>query len=52
MEGIMHYNDGDWVEICMVLIEYLDGHLGLVRWGAEALPAGSKADLPLATATA
>ncbi|MHB1736798.1 MAG: UDP-2,3-diacylglucosamine diphosphatase [Acidithiobacillus sp.] len=52
MEGVMYYNDGDWVESCTALIEYLDGHLGLVRWGTEVLPEGSEADLPPATATA
>ena len=51
MEGVMYYNDGDWVESCTARIEYLDGHLGLGRWGADDLPAGSEADLPPATAT-
>ena len=35
----------------MARIEYLDGHLGLVRWGAEVLPAEFEADLPPAAAT-
>jgi UDP-2,3-diacylglucosamine pyrophosphatase LpxH len=32
IDGILYCNDGDWVESCTALVEYLDGRLEVVRW--------------------
>ncbi|MBU2766022.1 UDP-2,3-diacylglucosamine diphosphatase [Acidithiobacillus ferrivorans] len=36
IEGILYYNDGDWVESCTALVEHATGHLELVHWDGES----------------
>jgi UDP-2,3-diacylglucosamine pyrophosphatase LpxH len=35
MDGIIYYNDGDWVESCTALVEDHDGHMHLLDWAAH-----------------
>ncbi len=44
-----YLNCGDWVDSCTAIVEHLDGHMELIRWGAQA-PSQSTAqvELPLA----
>jgi len=32
LEGILYYNDGDWVDNCTALVEHESGELELLRW--------------------
>ena len=32
LEGILYYNDGDWVDNCTALVEHKSGELELLRW--------------------
>lgn len=32
IEGILYYNDGDWVESCTALVEDWDGVLSIIQW--------------------
>ena len=34
VEGVMYYNDGDWVESCTALVEHADGRMELIDWAA------------------
>ncbi|MBL8673364.1 MAG: UDP-2,3-diacylglucosamine diphosphatase [Rhodospirillales bacterium] len=51
IDGILYYNDGDWVESCTALVEDYEGRMSILRWpeisgrhGNEAV----RAPLPLA----
>lgn len=33
VDGIMYYNDGDWVDNCTALVEHYDGRLELLQFG-------------------
>ncbi len=44
IEGVVYYNDGDWVESCTALVEDHAGRLRLLRWsGREAVQAAPAA---------
>jgi len=32
IDGIMYFNDGDWVESCTALVEHDDGRFEILRW--------------------
>lgn len=32
INGLMYYNDGDWVESCTALVEHWDGRLEIINW--------------------
>ena len=32
IEGIVYFNDGDWVESCTAVVEDACGHLEILRW--------------------
>lgn len=32
IDGIVYFNDGDWVESCSALVEHFDGRFELIRW--------------------
>jgi UDP-2,3-diacylglucosamine pyrophosphatase LpxH len=32
IDGIIYYNDGDWVESCTALVEHFDGSMEILRW--------------------
>ena len=32
LNGVLYCNDGDWVESCTALVEYVDGTLEILRW--------------------
>ena len=32
IDGVLYYNDGDWVESCSALVEHKDGRLELLAW--------------------
>ncbi len=32
IEGVMHLNDGDWVESCTALVEHFDGRWEILAW--------------------
>ena len=32
IDGVMYYNDGDWVESCTALVEHFDGRMEIVTW--------------------
>jgi len=32
VDGIVYFNDGDWVESCSALVEHFDGRFELIRW--------------------
>ncbi len=34
IDGVLYYNDGDWVESCTALVEDARGNLEIVRWAA------------------
>ncbi len=31
-DGVLYYNDGDWVESCTALVEYRNGALEILDW--------------------
>jgi UDP-2,3-diacylglucosamine pyrophosphatase LpxH len=33
IDGLLYYNDGDWVESCSALVEHPDGRFELLEWG-------------------
>ena len=35
IEGVLYYNDGDWVESCSALVEHDDGRLELLEWARQ-----------------
>lgn len=35
VEGVLYYNDGDWVDSCTALVEHPDGRLELLDWMQE-----------------
>jgi UDP-2,3-diacylglucosamine pyrophosphatase LpxH len=35
LEGIVYYNDGDWVESCTALVEHFDGRMEILHWHEE-----------------
>ncbi|MFM6933701.1 MAG: UDP-2,3-diacylglucosamine diphosphatase [Novosphingobium sp.] len=35
IDGIVYYNDGDWVESCTALMEDSSGAMSIVEWGRE-----------------
>ena len=44
IDGIVYFNDGDWVESCSALVEHFDGRFELIRWtGIQAarVPGGA-----------
>jgi UDP-2,3-diacylglucosamine pyrophosphatase LpxH len=32
LEGVVYYNDGDWVESCTALVEHFDGRMEILHW--------------------
>ena len=32
IDGIVYFNDGDWVESCSALVEHFDGTFELICW--------------------
>ena len=32
IDGVLYYNDGDWVESCTALVEHMDGRLEIIRF--------------------
>ena len=34
VNGVLYFNDGDWVESCTALVEHHDGRLELLDWAA------------------
>jgi len=34
-DGIIYYNDGDWVESCTALVEHFDGRMEILHWADE-----------------
>ncbi len=32
IDGVEYYNDGDWVEGCTALVEYVDGRMEILHW--------------------
>ncbi|WP_226825937.1 MULTISPECIES: UDP-2,3-diacylglucosamine diphosphatase [Acidithiobacillus] len=32
IDGILYYNDGDWVESCTALVEHMDGQMEIIHW--------------------
>ena len=34
VDGVMYFNDGDWVESCTALVEHHDGRMELIDWAA------------------
>ncbi len=34
IDGVLYYNDGDWVESCTALVEHFDGRMELIDWAA------------------
>jgi UDP-2,3-diacylglucosamine pyrophosphatase LpxH len=35
IDGVLYYNDGDWVESCSALVEHDDGRLELLEWARQ-----------------
>jgi UDP-2,3-diacylglucosamine pyrophosphatase LpxH len=35
IEGVLYYNDGDWVESCSALVEHDDGRFELLDWARQ-----------------
>jgi UDP-2,3-diacylglucosamine pyrophosphatase LpxH len=35
IDGVLYYNDGDWVESCSALVEHDDGRLELLAWARQ-----------------
>ncbi len=35
IDGIVYYNDGDWVEGCTALVEHFDGYMEVLHWADE-----------------
>jgi UDP-2,3-diacylglucosamine pyrophosphatase LpxH len=35
IDGVLYYNDGDWVESCSALVEHDDGRLELLEWAHQ-----------------
>jgi len=35
MDGVVYYNDGDWVEGCTALVEHFDGRMEILHWADE-----------------
>ena len=38
IDGIMYYNDGDWVESCTALVEHDDGRMEIIDWSHRLFP--------------
>jgi len=38
IDGVLYYNDGDWVESCSALVEHDDGRLELLAWARQRQP--------------
>jgi UDP-2,3-diacylglucosamine pyrophosphatase LpxH len=32
IDGVMYFNDGDWVESCTALVEHFDGRMEIIHW--------------------
>ncbi len=32
INGVLYFNDGDWVETCTALVETLEGDLQIIQW--------------------
>ena len=45
IDGMLYFNDGDWVESCTALVEHFDGRLRILHWAEEH--ARRQAALPL-----
>ncbi len=56
LEGVVYYNDGDWVESCTALVEHFDGRMEILHWPDEIARreaerhAAERAALPLPAA--
>jgi UDP-2,3-diacylglucosamine pyrophosphatase LpxH len=35
LDGVLYYNDGDWVEGCTALVEHFDGTMEILHWPDE-----------------
>ena len=35
IDGVLYYNDGDWVESCSALVEHEDGRMELLEWARQ-----------------
>ncbi|CAH2931341.1 MAG: Ser/Thr protein phosphatase family protein, UDP-2,3-diacylglucosamine hydrolase (EC homolog [uncultured Paraburkholderia sp.] len=46
IDGVLYYNDGDWVESLSALVETYEGELKVIYWTRDALPGSGRAEGP------